>query len=127
METFNRDGSHGNRCPKLLPCTHTVCLACLEDLYHTHPVRMGFFQPYRGVQCPECRIFHNVPQQNVGNFPTNRYMLELVELKEKLANKKAELEEKTVQLQAAETTRNQVSAFSRTRRQFEYRLHTSRW
>ena len=63
MENFQRDG---DKCPKLLPCTHTLCLQCLQQLSNGRP----------RVQCPECRIRHNVPNRNVMNFPTNRYMVE---------------------------------------------------
>ena len=34
------------------------------------------------VKCPECRIEHNVPDGNVTNFPTNRYILENLEQRE---------------------------------------------
>ena len=66
MENFQRDG---DKCPKLLPCTHILCLQCLQQLSNGRP----------RVQCPECRIRHNVPNRNVMNFPTNRYMVENLE------------------------------------------------
>ncbi len=33
--------------PKQLPCTHTFCLQCLEELIRTHPGNK--------FPCPECR------------------------------------------------------------------------
>ena len=59
----------GNGCPKLLPCTHTVCVLCLRNLLSKCQ-----------VQCPECRLHHQVPSQGVPAFPTNRYVLENIEL-----------------------------------------------
>ena len=66
--------TEGNRCPKLLPCTHTVCVLCLRQL-----VGNG------RVQCPECRLHHPVPSGGVQAFPTNRYVLEIIELTQRNA------------------------------------------
>ena len=67
----------GDMCPKLLPCSHTVCLNCLRKLIAEEL-----------VQCPECREYHQVPSQGAQIFPTNRYVLENIEL----AERNAELE-----------------------------------
>ena len=66
FETFSEVG---NKCPKLLPCSHTLCLECLRQIT-------------RGtqVECPECRQFHQVPIGGAGAFPTNRYLLDLLEV-----------------------------------------------
>ena len=73
MENFQRDG---DKCPKLLPCTHTLCLQCLQQLSNGRP----------RVQCPECRLRHDVPNRNVMNFPTNRYMVENLEHIQRIAH-----------------------------------------
>ena len=73
MENFQRDG---HKCPKLLPCTHTLCLQCLQQLSNGRP----------RIQCPECRIRHDVPNRNVMNFPTNRYMVENLEHIQRIAH-----------------------------------------
>ena len=65
MEEFTKEGE---RCPKLLPCTHTVCLWCLTRL-----------QGHR-IRCPECRLPHQVPGIGPRGFPTNRYVLEILDL-----------------------------------------------
>ena len=59
----------GDKRPKLLPCTHTVCLQCLK-------------QRSKGrsrIQCPECCAFHIVPKGNAKEFQTNRYILKVLE------------------------------------------------
>ena len=66
--------TEGNRCPKLLPCTHTVCVLCLRQLVRNSQ-----------VQCPECRLHHPVPSGSVQAFPTNRYVLENIELAQRNA------------------------------------------
>ena len=63
----------GNRCPKLLPCTHTVCVQCLRKLLNKCQ-----------VQCPECRLRHQVPSQGVPAFSTNRYVLENIQLAQRM-------------------------------------------
>lgn len=72
LETYQADGA---RCPKLLPCSHTVCLSCLEQLAGN-----GYSQ----VKCPECRTFCPLPQGDVEAFPTNRYMLSNLQLAERI-------------------------------------------
>ncbi len=58
MEVFTADG---DRVPKLLPCSHTLCLGCVRLV-----VRGG-----RAV-CPECRRQNPLPQGGVQALPTNR-------------------------------------------------------
>ena len=38
--------------PKILPCSHTFCLQCLEELIRTHPGNK--------FPCPECRAIMKV-------------------------------------------------------------------
>ena len=73
-ESYEQDGE---KCPKLLPCSHTVCLQCLRHLGQSFYMR-----------CPECRKSHRVPPEGAGGFPTNRYILENLTL----AEREAELE-----------------------------------
>ena len=49
--------------PRLLPCTHTVCQACVKCLLNRSSLR-----------CPECRTIH--PAKNdIRSFPQNKYIL----------------------------------------------------
>ncbi|KAK7474366.1 hypothetical protein BaRGS_00034414 [Batillaria attramentaria] len=54
------------RSPKLLPCSHTFCEACLKDLVSNHP--SGMFP------CPSCREEILVPQDGVSAFKNNFYI-----------------------------------------------------
>mmetsp|Transcript_2031 Transcript_2031/g.6050 ORF Transcript_2031/g.6050 Transcript_2031/m.6050 type:complete len:138 (+) Transcript_2031:563-976(+) len=47
--------------PKILPCGHTVCDACLDELLHGH--QMG------SVRCPTCKRDH--PCKDTCIFPVN--------------------------------------------------------
>ena len=82
--------TEGNRCPKLLPCTHTVCVLCLRQLVRDSR-----------VQCPECRLHHSVSSGSVHAFPTNRYVLEIIEL----AQRNATLERREFDSKNIEPTR----------------------
>ena len=66
----------GDKCPKLLPCSHTLCLQCLQELSDGR----------RNIRCPECRTHFEAPERNVINFPTNRYVLEILECRENIAD-----------------------------------------
>ncbi|XP_076470407.1 uncharacterized protein LOC143300541 [Babylonia areolata] len=56
------------RCPKLLPCFHTYCRQCLEQLV---AVRGSPFH------CPSCRSLTHVPKEGgAGAFQTNMYITE---------------------------------------------------
>ncbi|XP_053405666.1 uncharacterized protein LOC123566630 isoform X2 [Mercenaria mercenaria] len=46
--------------PRLLPCQHTFCEACLNRIMNGSTVR-----------CPECREIHRVLHDNVSSFPRN--------------------------------------------------------
>ena len=73
LEQFELDG---DKCPKLLPCTHTLCLQSLQQLCNGRP----------RVRCPECCAFNDAPEGNAKKFQTNRYMLEILTCKEKIAH-----------------------------------------
>ena len=63
----------GNKSPKLLPCSHTFCDSCCWKFRHPNP--------HLTFQCPECRANHWVP---VPGFPTNRYVLQILDMQRKL-------------------------------------------
>ena len=57
-----------NRVPRLLPCTHTLCQACLERLIEMIP---------GNLKCPLCRRRHNMTD-GVATFPVNLEALEIL-------------------------------------------------
>ena len=64
----------GDKIPKLLPCSHTVCLQCTGQLIQNSK-----------LICPECRTENIVP---AGGFPANRYLIENLDLAKKVEEKK---------------------------------------
>ena len=72
LEGFTHDG---DGCPKLLPCSHTLCVSCILKLRGAS--RWGT------IQCPECRVFHQLPLDGTNGFPTNRYVLHILVLAKK--------------------------------------------
>ncbi|KAK7483391.1 hypothetical protein BaRGS_00025331 [Batillaria attramentaria] len=52
--------------PKLLPCHHTFCQHCLENLAAKHP--------HNNFPCPSCRKQTAVPPGGVSDFQTNFYI-----------------------------------------------------
>ncbi|KAL4222418.1 tripartite motif containing 71 [Mactra antiquata] len=57
--------------PKLLPCQHTFCESpCLQQLVDR----------FHQIKCPECRQGHRVPYGGVSAFPTNRTILNFLDL-----------------------------------------------
>ena len=57
--------------PKMLPCQHTFCHACLA----------GLIDPALwSVPCPECRTEHYVPSEGADGFPNNRTIAALLDL-----------------------------------------------
>ncbi len=71
FHSFQPEGEH---VPKLLPCSHCLCLHCLQKM-----LQVGFL--YSQITCPECRKPHQVPKaMGPQEFPTNRYMTENMEL-----------------------------------------------
>ncbi|XP_030847012.1 uncharacterized protein LOC105443699 [Strongylocentrotus purpuratus] len=58
--------------PKILPCSHTYCKTCLENLLECH----GNDQMLR---CPVCRAETQVPNQEVSKLPANLALRSLIE------------------------------------------------
>ena len=81
----------GSKCPKLLPCSHTLCNSCCWKFSQRKSVQ----RPRLNFQCPECRAFHWVP---VSGFPTNRYALQILDMQRKLieSESKKQIEKATI-------------------------------
>ena len=67
----------GNQCPKLLPCNHTLCVACLVKLRGANPGIPSW------IKCPQCGGFNPLPTPGLKGLPTNRYVLHAAESKKK--------------------------------------------
>ena len=64
-ENYKEEGA---KCPKLLPCGHSLCLSCL---------RKDSICGY--TKCPFCKISYVIPNGYIENFPTNRQTIKLWE------------------------------------------------
>ena len=59
--------------PKLLPCAHTFCLRCLQQLGQGKG-------PGDEMACPVCRKEFNIPSKGMARLPSNFFMKNLVEI-----------------------------------------------
>ena len=62
--------------PRMLPCLHTMCRDCIEDL-----VSSASGQKF---QCPACRYECKVPKEGVSGFPKNFFLNDVKELLQEL-------------------------------------------
>ena len=46
--------------PRILPCSHTMCKSCLDDVVRN-----------TSIICPICRATHSVPHSGINGFPRN--------------------------------------------------------
>ena len=60
----------GAKCPKLLPCNHTVCVSCLKELQ--------LIDSNGKIRCPFCRKLHKIPREQIEKLPTNQLELNKV-------------------------------------------------
>ena len=60
LEEFEESGE---RIPRLLPCTHTLCETCVKQLIRNY-----------SLECPECRAKHEAKDKQ-RSFPQNKYLL----------------------------------------------------
>ena len=59
-ELYEKEGA---KCPKLLPCGHSLCFSCLSQT-----LKQGF------IKCPFCRTALQIVSGDAGNFPTNEQL-----------------------------------------------------
>lgn len=51
---------------KVLPCQHTFCKKCLEDIFHTN----------KELRCPECRVLVEI---GIDDLPPNVLLMRILE------------------------------------------------
>ncbi len=60
--------------PRILPCLHSLCDVCLENLCRA---------PGRNhIQCPECRVQHKTDGSGAKKFPQNKYIISFLHQKQ---------------------------------------------
>ncbi|KAB7508224.1 E3 ubiquitin-protein ligase TRIM56 [Armadillidium nasatum] len=70
----NRSFDGGEHTPKLLPCSHTVCLHCLTRIVASHARDDGTFR------CPICREIIRIPSGGVAALPPSFLVNQLLDL-----------------------------------------------
>ncbi len=69
--------------PRILPCFHSLCEPCIENIFRTCTGK-------KQLQCPECRVTHKADRQGAKTFPQNRYIISHLPMKKKLETLEAE-------------------------------------
>ena len=69
FEDFEEDG---DRVPRLLPCTHSLCHTCVDQWIRNNQ-----------LECPSCRVKHEVKREE-NTFPQNKYILTMVRRRRRL-------------------------------------------
>ena len=65
--------------PKLLPCGHSYCCECIQDLVDTARDKNR-----TTINCPECRVNHQIPDGGADGFPRNICAAGLIEATRRL-------------------------------------------
>ena len=60
----------GNGIPRILPCSHTLCTKCIEDMLKGKTADRSRSM----LECPECRTKHPAPSE-FRSFPQNKYIV----------------------------------------------------
>ena len=59
--------------PKILPCLHSYCRGCLEDMLKKSREK-------KNITCPQCKVIHELPPQGIDGFTTFFTINNLLEL-----------------------------------------------
>ena len=71
--------------PKCLPCSHTFCCQCVENLSSGYKYR-------KQVPCPLCRSTFDVPADGCPKLPTNVYVEELLSVRQNMEATEVDVE-----------------------------------
>jgi hypothetical protein len=63
--------------PRNLPCGHTFCLQCLQNIVHAAVTHNGNATVDR-IPCPQCRTQFSVGSQNLQDLPKNYIVADLI-------------------------------------------------
>ncbi|XP_041120542.1 tripartite motif-containing protein 59-like [Polyodon spathula] len=65
--------------PRVLPCSHTFCKGCLENVLHVS-INFSIWRPLRiPLKCPNCRNTVELPPTGVDSLPVNVSLRAIVE------------------------------------------------
>uniref|UniRef100_A0A665U7F3 Tripartite motif containing 59 n=1 Tax=Echeneis naucrates TaxID=173247 RepID=A0A665U7F3_ECHNA len=65
--------------PRVLPCSHTFCKACLDNLLQVS-TNYSIWRPLRmPLKCPNCRNVMELPPTGIGALPTNVSLRAIIE------------------------------------------------
>ncbi|XP_033884416.3 tripartite motif-containing protein 59-like [Acipenser ruthenus] len=65
--------------PRVLPCSHTFCKGCLENVLHVS-VNFSIWRPLRiPLKCPNCRNIVELPPTGIDSLPVNVSLRAIVE------------------------------------------------
>ena len=77
--------------PKTLPCLHSFCQHCLEELPQERGARGDIYY----LSCPTCRKCTEIPREGIGAFPVAFHLNNLKEITQSLKNKESDPQQVT--------------------------------
>lgn len=84
---------------KVLPCQHTFCKKCLEEIVHTH----------KELRCPECRVLVDI---GIDELPPNVLLMRILEGMRNIPHRSTVTRPYQYEVVAANSAESSVSSFS---------------